>query len=194
MTFTKPDWRVALQGGDTLERLGDLRHASASWYEVDGDHVVVLRRRHRDRRADPFAQQIDWHGRAHARPPGGERPPRRRASTVLPDARSCSAGSAASRVDIKGFVYGARRPVGDRARRPPAGRQAGPLDHVQEPRRDDGIDRASPIYHTITACRAPCNGATGVAYPLADGPVDVRLGRARLRPGSARRPRTATTW
>src|SRR4051794_11522131 len=26
-------------------------------------------------------------------------------------------------------------------------------------------------YHTITSCRAPCTGATGVAYPLADGPV-----------------------
>ena len=26
-------------------------------------------------------------------------------------------------------------------------------------------------WHTITACKAPCNKSTGIAYPLADGPV-----------------------
>jgi plastocyanin len=26
-------------------------------------------------------------------------------------------------------------------------------------------------YHSITSCKAPCNRKTGIAYPLADGPV-----------------------
>ena len=56
----------------------------------------------------------------------------------------------------------------------------------------DNLDAQAPdgIWHTITACKAPCNRSTGIAYPLADGDVDVRLGRARAtgRRPTARQP------
>jgi plastocyanin len=32
------------------------------------------------------------------------------------------------------------------------------------------------IWHTITACKAPCTGATGVAYPLADADISFDSG------------------
>jgi plastocyanin len=34
------------------------------------------------------------------------------------------------------------------------------------------LDAAAQIFHTVTACAAPCNGETGISYPLANGPVD----------------------
>ena len=48
------------------------------------------------------------------------------------------------------------------------------------------------IWHTITDCAAPCDGYSGIAYPLANGSDPVRLGRARQR-GRARR-RGSVTW
>jgi len=33
------------------------------------------------------------------------------------------------------------------------------------------------IWHSITACKAPCNKETGVAYPLADGSVQFDSGQ-----------------
>ena len=37
------------------------------------------------------------------------------------------------------------------------------------------------IWHTITACRAPCDGKTGIAFPLAERVDPIRLRRARHR-------------
>jgi plastocyanin len=46
-------------------------------------------------------------------------------------------------------------------------------------------------WHTITACSAPCNQSTGIAYPLADGPVIFDSGELGLGgPPTANR----TTW
>ena len=33
------------------------------------------------------------------------------------------------------------------------------------------------IWHSLTACRAPCNKATGIAYPLADADVQFDSGQ-----------------
>jgi hypothetical protein len=33
------------------------------------------------------------------------------------------------------------------------------------------------VWHTITACRAPCNKGSGIGYPLANGPVDFDSGQ-----------------
>ncbi len=32
------------------------------------------------------------------------------------------------------------------------------------------------IWHTVTACKAPCDGATGVAYPLANAKIQFDSG------------------
>ncbi|HYY74063.1 MAG TPA: hypothetical protein VE662_04510, partial [Solirubrobacterales bacterium] len=38
-------------------------------------------------------------------------------------------------------------------------------------------DPAENVFHTITACKAPCNRSTGIAYPLADGPSTFDSGQ-----------------
>jgi len=34
------------------------------------------------------------------------------------------------------------------------------------------LDAAADIYHTVTSCKYPCNGPTGIAYPLGNGQSD----------------------
>jgi plastocyanin len=47
------------------------------------------------------------------------------------------------------------------------------------------------LWHTVTACKAPCNKSTGIAYPLADG--DIQFDSGELGTGG---PPTAdrVTW
>ena len=44
------------------------------------------------------------------------------------------------------------------------------------------------IWHTITACKAPCNRSTGIAYPLADGDVTFDSGELGIGRAADRRP------
>jgi plastocyanin len=97
---------------------------------------------------------------------------------------------AGKEVAIEHFIYG----QGDlnnvgRAARPPRIRQGTGLTFVNQ-------DNADEIWHTITACRAPCNKTTGIAYPLADGPVDFDSGELgtdnRLATASAGRVKWTT--
>ena len=37
-------------------------------------------------------------------------------------------------------------------------------------------DDAKGIYHSVTSCKPPCNRATGIAYPIADGDVQFESG------------------
>jgi plastocyanin len=56
----------------------------------------------------------------------------------------------------------------------------------------DSTSEESPLYHTITACREPCNKTTGIAYPLADGRSDFDSGELGFGPRFAPRRPTAT--
>jgi len=55
-------------------------------------------------------------------------------------------------------------------------------------------DAGRTIYHTITACRAPCNRETGIAYPLADGPVDFDSGELGYGPAGLTAAANRVTW
>ena len=55
-------------------------------------------------------------------------------------------------------------------------------------------DAARTIFHTITACRAPCNRTTGIAYPLADGPVDFDSGELGFGPQGFTAAANRDTW
>jgi plastocyanin len=77
-------------------------------------------------------------------------------------------------VAINAFVYGA----GDLLRtgvrrRPPTIRRGSSLKFV---------NRDGNILHSVTSCKAPCNRTTGVAYPLADGPVRFDSGNLGFGP------------
>ena len=48
--------------------------------------------------------------------------------------------------------------------------------------------------HTITACKAPCNRTTGIAYPLADGQVDFDSGKLGFGPRGFTAAANRDTW
>jgi hypothetical protein len=171
MTVTKPGWRVAVRRGDTLSVSAMYDTTRASWYEVMGiidplwytpDPTV--------KGVDPFAGKVDWHGVVtHGHLPendnhgGGGKP-------AFADILGSTTGTRVPAVDIKQFLY-AQGNLGAgpaSARRPPTVRQGESLTfrNLDSPK---GQNPAFAIYHTVTGCKAPCNQATGIAYPLADG-------------------------
>ena len=93
-----------------------------------------------------------------------------------------------SKVAIKGFVYG----QGDlsmtgRRGRPARVRRGRGLKFVNR-------DAKRTIFHTVTACKAPCNRTTGIAYPLADGEVDFDSGTLGFGPRGFTAAANRDTW
>ena len=155
---------------------------------VDGHHGRVDGRR---RPAAPTRSPttVDVAGRAHPRPPARERQPRRRADADdyvdLTEARRRQPADR-RRSTIADFVY---------ARGDMSGADSVPDGRGRRSRsRSTTVDAPleNGIWHTITACKAPCDRSTGIAYPLADGR------RARSTPASSatagRRPPGRLTW
>jgi plastocyanin len=181
-TSTKPDWRVAIRRGDRLAINVTYDTRKASWYEVMGIMVVFYADGIRPEAKDPFTTPIDWHGwitHGHLRENdnhGGD------PNSGLPDARKLLDGSAPANVDIKGYIYGQGdlNLTGSKGR-PPVVRAGQSLTFTNL----DATKYMSPqqsAYHTITACRAPCTGTTGIAYPLANANVQFDSGELGYGP------------
>jgi plastocyanin len=195
MTFTKPDWRVAVRKGDTLSVSATYDTSRASWYEVMGiiDPLWVTTKKIAGAR-DPFTQPVDWHGVVtHGHLPennnhGGT------GDAPLPDARTLAAGPPRRSVDVKrfGFQLGDLTSGGTSAR-PPTVKQGGTLTfrNLDSPK---GQDPALAVYHTITACQSPCNKSTGIAYPLADGKATFDSGELGYGPRQATAAANRITW
>jgi plastocyanin len=190
MTTTDPDWRVDVQPGDELSISATYDTRKASWYEsmgimftwyADGaDHGGGT---------DPFTAPVKTSGRITHGPlkendnHGGQ------ALGGLPDARRLLAGTRTRTVAIRDFTYTrGDLTLGGRRGRPPVVRAGRSLTF-----RNDDSDRR-PVYHTITACRAPCNRSTGVAYPLANGRVDFDSGELGFGPAPATAAANRDTW
>lgn len=177
MTATPPDWRVAVQPGDVISVHGVYDVSKASWYESMAIMPIAVEEGGTDG-ADPFGGGYPTTGKVtHGHLPendnhGGQ-------PIGLPDPRrALDAPVSSHRVTIDGFVYGR----GDmnttgRASRPPTIAAGGQLTFVNL---EGGLDKK--IYHTITSCRAPCNRGAGIAYPLANGPVDFDSGELGFGP------------
>jgi hypothetical protein len=161
MTATKPNWRVAVKRGDVLRTTATYDTARGAWYEAMGIMIVYMA--DSARAPDPFRARVDYPGHVthgHLRENdnhGGKR-------TRLPDARRLRSGvfdpSVVSISDFR-FRYGDLRRAGARGR-PPVVRRGQSLLFVNG-------DNSKGIYHSISACRAPCNRSTGIAYPLENG-------------------------
>ena len=175
MTATPENWRVGVRKGDVVSTSATYDTRRSSWYESMGIMPVAFDAGGTG--PDPFATNVDvpgevTHGHlAENRNHGG-------AFGGLPDARRLlSAPPAPSRtVPVSGFLYG----QGDlgltgRKGRPPTIRPGQTLRFVNR-------DAKRNIFHTITSCKAPCNGATGIAYPLANGPVRFDSGNLGFGP------------
>jgi plastocyanin len=187
MTNTPPDWRVQVRKGDVLSVTGTYDVSRASWYESmaimpvafsAGDTTGV----------DPFSGQLDRKGVLnHGHLPendnhGGK------ASGIPNPLKSKSGQAPTDDIDIKGFLYekgDLSNPLA--AGRPPVVRQGQSLTFRN-------LDDDQTIWHTITACKAPCNKSTGIAYPLADGPVEFDSGELGTGPAGRTAASNQLTW
>jgi hypothetical protein len=198
MTFTKPDWRIAVKKGDRLNVSATYDTKRASWYEVMGIIDPIWYSEDPSVKGkDPFAEQVDWHGVVtHGHLPendhhGGTGRP------VLPDARALIAGAHVPTVDIREFVYGqgdmSLASAASAAGRPPVVRQGGTLTfrNLDSPK---GGDPDLGVYHTITACKAPCDKGAGIAYPRADANVAFDSGELGYGPRIATAAANRATW
>ena len=174
MTKTPLPWRVGLRRGDVLRVSTTYDTSRASWYESMGLVLAYMA----DGRGgpDPFKHRVYTtgaitHGHLTAANNHGGRP------TGLRDPRSAPDGSTIDNgIGIADFTY----MPGDLASSgtlgsPPSIRRGGSLQF-------GNFDSAGSILHTITACRAPCTGSTGVSYPLANGRVQFDSGQLGFGP------------
>lgn len=181
MTATPDDWAVAVRPGDVLRLTATYETARASWYESMGLAVVWMADGDPSG-ADPFVTRVDrpgevTHGPLRENRNHGGRP------TELPDPRRAPSGESTSLVQSTEFFYG----VGDLS-------EAGSLPTVPAGGSItfENLDAdALRVWHSITACQAPCTRSTGIAYPIAD--ADVQFDSGQLGTGG---PPTVgrTTW
>ena len=187
MTATPKDWRVGVRKGDVVSVSATYDAKRASWYESMG--IMPLAFDPGGTGPDPFAADVDvpgdvTHGhlqenRNHGGAFGGLPDARRLLSAPPPPSRT---------VPVSGFIYG----QGDlgltgRKGRPPTIRPGQTLRFVNR-------DADRNVFHTITSCRAPCNGATGIAYPLADGPVRFDSGNLGFGPQGSTAAAQRISW
>jgi plastocyanin len=163
-----PSWRVKVQAGDKLSVHATYDTQRADWYEVMGIMPVVVYNGTgfggKDA-LDPDIPQTEilTHGHLSENDNHGGSP------TGAPDPLSLwSAPVPSNTIGIESFAY---RGVPD----------TGPSVPTIEPgqtltfRNYDAVPRTN-AFHTITACKAPCNASTGIAYPIANGPVTFDSG------------------
>jgi plastocyanin len=186
MTVTPPTWRVGVRRGDVLSVSATYDSKRASWYEAMGIMPVAFNPGGTG--PDPFAVDVDvpgdvTHGhlpenRNHGGAFIGLRDPRETLSAPVP----------AGGVEIRDFVYGRGDLVlTGRRGRVPAVRRGRSLRFVNR-------DARRGILHSITSCRAPCNRSTGIAYPLADGPVRFDSGNLGFGPREFTPAAQRATW
>jgi hypothetical protein len=187
MKVTPRDWRVGVKAGDVLSVTATYDSKRASWYEAMGIMPVAFSPGGTG--PDPFVTKVDvpgqvTHGhleenRNHGGAFGGLADPRRLLSGPVP---------VGGHVTINDFVYSR----GDllltgKKRRPPAIPRGKRLTFLNR-------DAKRGIMHTITSCKAPCNRSTGIAYPLADGPVRFDSGNLAFGPAGATAAAQRDTW
>jgi plastocyanin len=190
MEATPRKWRVAVKKGDVLSVTGTYDSKRASWYESMAIMPIAIQRGSTSG-LDPFRhrRRVDVRGKvthghlAENRNHGGRR-------WTLPDARKLLDGPVMNggTVNIRGFVYGQGDMIGrGAANRPPVVSPGQSLTYFNE-------DAPRQIEHTITACKAPCNRTTGIAYPLADGDVQFDSGQLGFGPRFATAAANRDTW
>ena len=187
MGVTPPEWRVGVKAGDVLSVNATYDSKRASWYEAMG--IMQVAYNPGGSGPDPFQTDVDVPGRLthghlnenrnHGGAFGGLADPRRLLAGPVPRGRT---------VAINDFVYGA----GDLLRtgvrgRPPTIRRGTSLKFVNR-------DADAGILHSITSCKAPCNRTTGIAYPLANGPVRFDSGNLGFGPQGITAAAQRATW
>jgi plastocyanin len=167
-----PDpWRVQVQGGDEVSVHATYDTARADWYEVMGimpvayyDGTLPSDPAVKDAQDDDIPQtEFLTHTHLSENNNHGGDP------TGAPNPLSLlSAPAPNNTVGIQQFAFQAVP-------------NAGPSVPTIEPgqaltfRNYDAVPDTN-AFHTITGCREPCTGRTGIAYPIANGPVTFDSG------------------
>jgi plastocyanin len=165
MTATPPDWKVRVKKGDVLSTSATYDTRNASWYESMGIMVVWMTVGDEATAGpgdDPYATKVAvkgdvTHGHlAENDNHGGEPDPSYQNLLELPSRTS------GDTVAIADYVYG----PGDMQNSTfvPSVAPGQPLKFVNY----DDTTLPTGLWHTVTACKAPCDRSTGIAYPLAD--------------------------
>jgi Ca2+-binding RTX toxin-like protein len=171
MGATPADWRVKVQAGDKLAVHATYDTARADWYEVMGIMPVAVYDGTDVGGVDAMSSDIPQnevltHTHLHENENhGGD-------SEVLANPLSLPGFPAASSgVRISGFNYYGD-PNSYTNHNPPTITPGQTLSFKN-------ADAAANVnaFHTITSCKEPCNRSTGIAYPLADGPVSFDSGQ-----------------
>ena len=163
-------WRVKLQTGDKLSVHATYDTKRADWYEVMGIMPVAVYSGVDQGGLDAMSPNIPQnevltHGHLHENDNHGNGP------TALPEAlKQPGFPTSSDQVDIRSFSY-LGNPNGAFTRNPPTILPGQTLRFKNY----DAIPTTN-AFHTITDCREPCNGSTGIAYPVADGPVSFDSG------------------
>jgi plastocyanin len=175
MGATPPDWRVKLRAGDRLSVHATYDVGRADWYEVMGIMPVAVYNGTNAGGKDAFGTEIPQrnvltHGhleenRSHGGDPMG-----------LPDPRTLPGATAPDPIGIDDYQYaqGDMYAAGSGAY-PPRVAEGQSLTFLNQDIQD--TPPAEDVFHTITACKAPCNRSPGIAYPIANGPVTFDSGQ-----------------
>ncbi len=173
MSATPDNWRVAVHKGDVLSTTATYDSAKASWYESMGIMIVWMADAPAAKdtpAADPFTTAVDVEGQlthghlAENDNHGGGVDP------TYADASKLASQPASNPIPIADFIYG----QGDMLRGDAIPTVA-PGGTITFDNKDAPL--ANGEWHTITACKAPCNAATGIAYPLADADISFDSGQ-----------------
>jgi plastocyanin len=174
MEATPKNWRVHIKKGDKVSVTGTYDSKRSSWYESMAIMPVAVEDNAEDG-VDPFGgsytppRGVLTHGHLNEnRNHGGG------ATDNYVDARGLGDGPVedGGTVNIKGYVYqqGNLTNSGGNLPLPPVISQGQSMTFFN-------LDSDKTIWHTITACKAPCNRKTGIAYPLADASVQFDSGQ-----------------
>ncbi len=171
MGATPPNWRVKLLAGDTLSVNATYDVGRADWYEVMGIMPVAVYDGTDAGGVGAFSGEIPTNGvithghLAENRNHGG-------GPTELKDPRTLPSVAPLNPIGIDEYEYeqGDMNQIGNP--NPPRINFGQSLTFLN---RD--ANQAQNVFHTITACKAPCNRSTGIAYPIADGPRSFDSGQ-----------------
>jgi plastocyanin len=172
MGATPPDWRVKLQTGDKVSVHATYDLSRANWYEVMGIMPVAVYNGTDVGGVGAFSTEIPkdgvlTHGHLAENNNHGGNP------TGLPDPRLLPGATPLDPIGIQDYQYEqGDLYAGGSSANPPKIDPGQTLTYLNH-------DAAQSVnaFHTITACRAPCNRSTGIAYPIADGPAPFDSGQ-----------------
>jgi plastocyanin len=178
MGATPPAWRVKVQSGDTVSVHATYDTRRSDWYEVMGIMPVAVYNGTDQGGEDaqtpdcvppdtppgciPQTQVLTHSHLSENDNHGGN-------ATGAPNPLSLLSTPAPNNtVGIQSFVF---QPV-------PGTGQSVPTIEPGQSLTFRNFDAAANVnaFHTITACKDPCTGTTGIAYPIANGPVTFDSG------------------